>query len=213
MCRVSLTLSMFSIALFVMRATEAAAPSGAKVEYSADSYVETAELKMKSKVHYAPGKERREMDTGGGRHITIMRWDRKVSWVVMPSENMYIENPLKESDTDASGYKVENSQIMGEETVDGVKTTKSKVILSDDKGNKFGGFMWTTKEGIQLKMDAISVDASQGTKMRMKMELKNVQIGKQDPKLFEIPAGYTKMNMGGFGPGGINPRDMMRDRR
>jgi hypothetical protein len=213
MYRVSFTLSMLSIPLLFMGTAQAADPSGSKAEYSADSYFETAELKMKSKVHHAPGKERREMDTGCGRQVMIIRWDRKVSWMVMPSQNMYIETPMREGGADGSGYKVEKSEIVGEETVDGVKTTKSKVIMSDDKGNKFGGFMWATKDGIQIKMDAISVDASKGAKMRMKMELKNLQIGKQDPKLFEIPAGYTKMNMGGFGPGGINPKDMMRDRR
>ena len=32
----------------------------------------------------------------------------------------------------------------------------------------------------------------------MLTELTNVQIGRQDPKLFEIPEGFTKLDMGGM---------------
>lgn len=65
-----------------------------------------------------------------------------------------------------------------------------------------GGFIWTSKEGITVKLDAISVDKS--SKERFSIELKNLHVGKQDPALFEIPAGYTRMDMGGMGnmPGG-----------
>jgi hypothetical protein len=33
----------------------------------------------------------------------------------------------------------------------------------------------------------------------MKMELDNLKIGKQDASLFEVPSGYSKMDMGGMG--------------
>ena len=32
----------------------------------------------------------------------------------------------------------------------------------------------------------------------MATELKNLKIGKQDPQLFEIPKGFTKLDMGGM---------------
>ena len=58
-----------------------------------------------------------------------------------------------------------------------------------------GGFWWMTKDNIMMKLDVISVD--KGKKGRMKMELDNLKIGKQDAALFEVPSGYSKMDMGG----------------
>jgi outer membrane lipoprotein-sorting protein len=170
-----------------------------KVEYSADSITETEQMTMTAKVYSAPDKERREQEMGQMKHILIMRLDKKVSWMLMPDQGMYMEMPLNESSEkspDMSNYKIEQS-VVGKEEVNGVMATKNKIIMTDTQGNKFGGFMWTTKEGIMVKMDAIG--KTEGSKMRMKMDLKNLKIGKQDPALFEIPAGMNKMSMPNMG--------------
>ena len=66
-------------------------------------------------------------------------------------------------------------------------------------GAKMGGFWWMTKDNIMMKMDVISIE--KGKKDRMKMELDNLKIGKQDASLFEVPSNYSKMDMsmGGMG--------------
>lgn len=53
-----------------------------------------------------------------------------------------------------------------------------------------------------MKLDAVASGAAR-SKTRIRMELKDVRLGKQDPQLLEIPPGYTKLSMGGFGPGAI----------
>jgi len=171
-----------------------------KVEYSADDYIETEKMKMHSKVFHAPGKERKEMymgETGGEPNsIMIIRWDKGVIWTLMPQMGMYTEGSMGAGEQGSEGdMKITEQSVVGEEVIEGRKTTKSKVIMKDSKGRAFGGFMWVTKEGIQVKMDAIF--KSEKEKMRMKMELKDLKIEKQDPALFEIPAGYTKMGMPG----------------
>jgi hypothetical protein len=168
-----------------------------KVEYSADSYMEMAEATMQGALHSAPGKERREYVMEGQKMVMIARHDKKVAWVLMPEDKSYMEMkfPKEGRKDDISGYKIETTTI-GPETVNGVKTTKSKIIMTGPKGEKLGGFWWASKEGIIVKMDAISVD--KGSKDRFKIELKNLKIGKQNPSLFEVPAGYTKMDMGGM---------------
>ncbi len=168
-----------------------------RVEYSADSTMDTAEVSMKGRVHYTPTRERREMVQGGQKMITIQRRDKKVMWTLMPEEKMYMEMSLdaKRAPDDLTGYKIEQTTV-GPETVNGVSTTKSKVIMTDAKGAKMGGFMWTTKDGIVVKTDVIAMD--KGGKQRMKMELTNLKVTKQDAALFEIPAGYTKMDLGGM---------------
>ncbi len=183
---------------------QAASPTPPQVEYSADTVIETAEVSMKGRVHYTPTRERREMvmGAGGEKMLMITRQDKKVAWTLMPSEKMYMETSIsqtKEAKDDLSSYKIEQT-VIGPETVNGVNTTKSKIIMTGPKGEKMGGFMWTTKENIMVKLDAIAVDKQQ--KHRYKTELTNLKIGKQDPKLFEVPAGYEKMSIPGmFMPG------------
>lgn len=178
----------------------------AKVEYSADSILEAERMTMKAKVYHAPGKERREQAMGDLKQIFITRKDKNVAWVVMPEQKMYMEMPFaqaKENEMDLSSYKVDQTPV-GEETIEGIKTIKSKVVMTGPDGANFDGFLWMTAHGITMKIDAVA--RGKGEKTRMKMTLKNLKIGKQDPALFEIPAGYQKMSMGNpFGgrpPGG-----------
>jgi len=194
---------LMTAAMAVAGATQAASPAPPQVEYSADSTMETAEVSMKGRVYYTPTRERREMvmGSGGDKMITIARHDKKVAWTLMPSEKMYMETGIAKakSKDDPSAYKIEQTTL-GPEAVNGMSTTKSKIIMTGAKGEKMGGFMWTTKENIVVKMDAISVDKKQ--KHRFKSELTNLKVGKQDPKLFEVPAGYEKMSIPGmFIPG------------
>lgn len=191
----------------------AAPPPEPKVEYSADSTMETeGGMTMKSRIYHAPGKQRMEMGGEGGQ-VTIMRKDKKVMWMLMG--NMYMESQINQSESqDPSDMDMQQTAV-GEETVNGIKTTKSKVIMTKKDGSKFGGFFWTTKDGITVKMDLLSKEGDK--KMRMSSELTNLKIGKQDPKLFEIPPGYTKNDMGammgGGGKGGApNVQEMMKGR-
>lgn len=174
-----------------------------QVEYSADSTMETAEVSMKGRVYSTPTRERREMvmGSGGDKMITITRHDKKVAWTLMPAEKMYMETNVAQAQgkDDISGYKIEQTTV-GPETVNGVSTTKSKIIMTGPKGEKMGGFWWTTKDNIIVKMDVIAIDKKD--KMRIKSELTNLKVGKQDPKLFEVPTGYEKMSIPGmFMPG------------
>ena len=119
----------------------------------------------------------------------------------MPEEKMYMEAPgntPSQDKSDLSGYQIEQTAL-GEETVNGVVMNKSKIIMTGTDGTKMGGFMWTTKEGILAKIDALAVE--KGQKARFKMEQTNITVGKQPAELFEIPNGFEKLDMGGMGMG------------
>lgn len=175
---------------------------GITAEYSAEEVVETAEGLTKTKVYSTPTMERREMSAGGQQIIAITRHDKKVVWNLMPEEKMYVEMPIgesasnKEAKTDLAAYKIEQTP-MGQETINGIVMNKGKMIMTGKDGSKMGGFMWTTKEGIIAKLDALSVE--QGKKDRFKLEAQNLKIGKQLASLFEIPKGFEKMDMGAMG--------------
>ncbi|MBK5280943.1 MAG: hypothetical protein JJE16_02520 [Nitrospiraceae bacterium] len=183
-----------------------------KVDYSADSTMETEEgMTMKSRVYHSPGKQRTEMGGADGM-VSIIRKDKKVTWQLMG--DMYMEMPMDRSGSeDPQDMDVQQTAV-GDETVNGVKTTKYKVIATKKDGSKLGGFFWTTKDGITVKMDLLSKEGDK--KMRVSSELTNLKIERQDPKLFEIPPGYTKNDMGammgqGGGKGGApNVGEMMK---
>lgn len=169
-----------------------------KVDYSADTAMEMESHSMKGKIYYTPGKQRQEMGGAEGM-TTILRRDKQVVWMLMG--DMYMEMPLDQSEDPMEGMDVQQT-VLGEEVVNGVKTTKSKVIGTMKDGRKFGGFFWTTKDDIAVKMDLLMKEGEK--KDRIVMELTNLKVGKQDPKLFEPPPGAMKNDMGammGFGRG------------
>ncbi|HET8720858.1 MAG TPA: DUF4412 domain-containing protein [Nitrospira sp.] len=178
---------------------QAASMNRPQAEYSADATVENEEGTMKQKIFATPTKERKEMLTGSGEGaVQIFRYDNKVMWMLMPSEKMYMEHsigggPSRGSDTSQWTYE---DTAMGEETLNGVRVTKYKTIATSTDGKKYGGFSWRTREGINVKQDLLYKEGND--KKRMLIELSNLQIGRQDPRLFEVPEGFTKFDMGGM---------------
>ncbi len=198
--------ALFAALLFA--GTAAAQQERPNVEYSADQSIETAQFSMSGKLYYAPGKERREMIQSGMRSVNIMRRDKNVMWMLIPETKASMEMAMSGSQNnpgDLSAYKMEFTKL-GKETVNGVETSKGKLIVTDLDGRKMRGFMWKTKEGIMVKMDVIAT--TKGQKMRMKQEITNLKIGKQDPQLFEIPPGYQRGNMAGIAALGYQRRNM-----
>jgi len=178
-----------------------------QVEFSADSYVQTGNYTSESKIYRSIDKERRELDLGDSKQVVISRMDKNVIWMLMPAQKMYMEMSLSDQKAKQRAgdfsYEEVTRTVLGEEMVEGMKTTKSKINVKDSSGTTFQGFMWTTKDGITMKMNTVTVGKTQP--FQIKMHLKNVKIGKQDPNLFEIPEGYIKMEMsfplGGHGFG------------
>ena len=188
---------------------DAAPPNRPQAEYSADATIENEEGTTKQKIFVTPTKERKEMLTGSGEGaVQIFRYDSKVMWMLMPSEKMYMEHsiaggPAKGNDTSQWTYE---DTAVGEETLNGMKVTKFKTIATSTDGKKYGGFSWRTKEGINLKQDLLYKEGNE--KKRMLTELSNLQVGRQDPKLFEIPDGFTKFDMGGMMGGAMGRQGM-----
>ncbi|MEI8014111.1 MAG: DUF4412 domain-containing protein [Nitrospira sp.] len=180
----------------------AAQLSRPQVEYSADSVMQTEDGTMEQHVYVTPAKERREMLTGDGDGgIQIFRFDSKVMLQLMPSEKMYMEHSMAQNKgNDPSQWDFQET-VMGEEVLNGMKVTKYKTIATSTDGKKYGGFSWRTKEGISIKSDLLYKEGNE--KKRMMTELKNVKVGRQDPKLFEVPEGFTKFDMAGMMSGGM----------
>ena len=173
-----------------------------KADFSADSVLQTTALQVTSKVFYSPGMERREHRTPAGTQIIIVRHDKKLIWVLLPEQKRYIETALPETQAVAGnlppGSKVDKSKI-GAEVVNGVPTDKYRVAITQPGGATLKGIMWTSPDDIIVKMQVNT--AARGSNMDLRLELRNLQRGKQDPQLFAIPSGYTAIDT----PHGINP--------
>jgi hypothetical protein len=169
------------------------------VEYSADRFVETEAGTFTGKVYSAQGKERSETDMGGMQSVMILRRDKQLGWMLMPSHKMYQQMEFAQAQQQSGAApddQVEISEV-GSESIEGFGSTKYKVLMKDGTA---GGFIWITKDGIPVKMDLLSKD--KGRKSRITVTLKNLSIGAQDPQLFELPSGYSAMpDMGGLAPG------------
>ena len=63
-------------------------------EYSAVMVTKTHGREIQGKVFVKGDKERREVSTPMGAHVTILRRDKKVMWMLIPGHKSYMETPL-----------------------------------------------------------------------------------------------------------------------
>lgn len=167
------------------------------VEYSAKTRFVIGAHNMTGKVFYAPGMERREIVQTGQNFIMITRTDRNETYMLMPQQKMAMKRPMDrmagaEGEPDFREGSVKMTKL-GAEQVNGESTTKYKVEKDDKTGGRFEGFMWMTKDNIVVRYEGSA--ESGGQRSSATMELVDLERGKQDRKLFEIPAGYNVMPM------------------
>ncbi len=172
----------------------------ASAEYSADRTISSEMGEMEQKVFHSLGKERIEMQMEGMQTVMISRPDLGKFWNLMPMLEIYMEIDADKAGS-MTGQAPDDMTIekMGPDTVNGIATTKYKMLMKDKSA---GGFIWLTAEHIPLQMDFISKEG--GEKSRVKMSMSNLKLGKQDAALFELPEGLNPMPnmnsmMGGVG--------------
>ncbi len=164
-------------------------------EFSADTIsTYKGERETKGKIYFKPDKYRMDMKVNEDM-IMITRVDRKVIWNIMPAEKMYMEMPfdLRNKPKVEEKYEGEiDRKLVGNETIDGHPT--KKYLITYKTGNeKHQVYQWfATDINFPVKTSAIDGSWSQ--------EFRNIKIGSQPDSLFEVPAGYNKIQM----PGGMN---------
>lgn len=167
-----------------------------KVGYSADVKMELGNgpdgkpMILTGKAYSSKNKERRELVGFGEKSIMIKRRDKGVSWHLMPKGKMYMESHGgREKQDPESMMREGNLKLtkLGPERVNGMATTKYRFEVVDQDGSRFVGHHWVTKENVPVRMEGTSKGR------RFRIDYTNIRIGKQDPRLFEIPAGYKRI--------------------
>jgi hypothetical protein len=142
---------------------------------------------MQGKLYVGNLKVRMDM----GPISTIARSDRQLSWVLMQSEHMYMEQAIDAKMLAQASSEVPGQidrQSLGSEAVNGQPAEKYFVNYSPTPGAAVESiYQWIGKEGFPLK----TADA----KGSWTVEYQNIQVGPQPDALFEIPVGYQKFQM------------------
>lgn len=163
----------------------AGAASAAEKNYSADMVMRSGSETVSGKIYASGRLLRYEM----GPMITITRVDRKISYVLMPDQKMYMEQPIDPMASVRAGVEEEGSVEtvpMGAEEVEGRQAEKFKVVYTDSNGTSTI-YQWFDGSGLPIKVEA--EDGSWSVTYR------NVVGGPQADELFEVPADYTSMAM------------------
>ena len=155
------------------------------VDFSADMIMSSRQSSMTAKLYVSDQKSRMEMPGT----ITISRIDKKVMWMLMPEQRMYMEHPLDMHTAMSTQEKVDGEierKAEGKETVNGMSTTKYRVTI-ETGGRREMVFQWIDDVN-HFPVKTAAIDGSWWS------EFKNIKATPQDPALFEIPSGYNKMS-------------------
>ena len=173
---IALTVGIFTFFLITM--AQAA-------DFSADMINKTKAGVIKGKIFMSKDKTRMETQES----ISITRMDKKIVWILMPKDKMYMEQAFDPAKAAATSEKVNGEierKLIGQEVIDGRKTDKYQVTYTQNR-KKETMLQWIAS-GITMPVKMAAVDNS------WTMEYKNIKTGKQPDSLFEVPAGYEKFS-------------------
>jgi len=163
--------------------------AGEALEYSAVQRIETVPGPFLNRIYIACDRERQDASLGGETVTTIIRRDKGVAWLLIPRQKLYEEIEAGAASVASLPGQLDPSQgtTLGEERLDGQPV--HKVAIPMDAGRQFA-HVWLSSEGLVLKTE-IPADEQSGRPGSV-IQLQNVQFGKQDAKLFELPEGYRQ---------------------
>ena len=168
------------------------------IEFSADTITTMKDgQKMTGKIYFKPDRFRIDMNIHEDM-VIITRIDKKISWNIMTKQKMYMEMPFdlknKPKVEEKFEGEIERKEI-GNEAIDG-HPAKKYLITYKVENRKNQVYQWLATD-IKFPVKTSAVDGS------WTQEFTNIKMGSQPDTLFEVPAGYQKMQMPQM-PSGMN---------
>lgn len=158
------------------------------VGYTAERQVQSGERRQSMRVYYAPGMERMELDgAAAGGNVVIVRYDRAVTWVIMPRLHAYIELPAEVSQRYLQLMQGLDLTPAGHSKLNGIAATKYRV------SGRLDGFMWLDRNGIPLKVQGQTLIGGQPT--RTDIAQTDIELTNPSPAMFELPAGLARIQL------------------
>jgi len=143
--------------------------------------------------------ERNEISAPTGKQLIIVRFDKRVVWVLNQTNKTYAETPISPKVRMGSLWpqlaKFNKSvKKVGTETVKGYVCDKYRlngaIKTLDGKSSSANGMSWVSQK---LNRD-MKADMSTNA-VKVIVEVQSVKEGKQPDSLFEIPKGYKKASV------------------
>lgn len=141
--------------------------------------------------YHTPKVQRWDMTAQGRMTRIITRRDERKTYMVMPAQRMYMVVDVSKMPLAGERPKglVRVSRV-GTETVNGERTVKYRLVTNNETGS-FDGHIWVAEGNIHMKMAGTVKSPRKVSKMTV--ELTKLKRGGQDPKLFQIPAGFKNV--------------------
>jgi outer membrane lipoprotein-sorting protein len=170
--------------------------SSAIAQFSADMVTTNGDVTQTSKFYSEKPYYRMDMEEDGQQMFVVVNTKTNTTQAFMPSQKMYME--MKSDDNQSTSNDVFQSleeqkkkyetKLVGKEYVNGYECEVYEVLADGSPVTTY----WQSAE-IEYPIKVVT-----GQNKDMIMELKNIEKGDVDNALFEVPAGYTKMDMQGM---------------
>jgi len=165
-------------------------------------------MTVPGKVFYLEGKARFEMDMmqtkspaippgaaeqfksmGMDKIIVISLPDKKVTYMIYPGLQAYLEMPLEDSEVEKpdSDSKLEETEV-GKETFGGHECVKKKAVVTEKDGTKQESTVWRATD---LNKFPIKIERTEDGNLSS-MTFKDVKLTKPEVKQFDTPSDYKK---------------------
>ncbi|NLI33315.1 MAG: DUF4412 domain-containing protein [Deltaproteobacteria bacterium] len=164
-------------------------------EFAADTITNHAGGTFTGKTYIKGDKIRSEGVKEGRNTISIHRMDKGITWILMPENKTYMEmsgvTGWNMEEMEKAAQEMAEKKNLGTETVNGYLCDKFQYVYKD----KSLGVVtqWIARD---LKYP-IKTEHTGMQGYSMKSELTNIKTQSLPDSLFELPAGYTKMNIPG----------------
>ena len=163
------------------------------VSYEATRVMRVDGYEIVTRVHHAPRMERITASLIGMEVTVIMRTDRNLAWQLIPLMGVYGESDLSAMDT-PENIRILSREPVGVETIRGIAVTKFRARFVTQGGTHHEGFYWQNADGVHVRTEFPFIGRDGGEK-RIELELRDVELGPQPAYLFELPEGYSKVDL------------------
>lgn len=183
----------------------AAAPAAAanlldlKVDYSADTVIGSGDHPRHGHLWRTPTALRHDLSENGQTETVIVRLDSKTAWLVMPSLKVALGTDLNGlAELPGAAAVLDAADTLkpvpaGTAVMEGLRATKYHVRMNDPTAGQFDGYVWSTAQGIILKIDGAG--EQNGRRGTLHLQFRNIHVGPQDASLFEPPADYRRITV------------------
>jgi len=137
-----------------------------------------------------PGEQRHEQALPSLKPVFILRSDSSIADILLPQLHTAVEFDLP-SILKVLGQPDLIGSPVGQEIVNGIATTKYQIDKTIPEGH-LSGTLWLSRDGIPMRCDG-SYTNRKGKVSTVHWELRHVEIGEQDARLFKVPADYSKL--------------------